>query len=45
MLPSVPDELIAVELVRAAHRICPYSNAFRGEAVVGLVANGRTIEE
>lgn len=45
VLPSVPDDLTAVELVRAAHRICPYSNAFRGDAVVGLVANGQTIGE
>ncbi|GAA3399020.1 organic hydroperoxide resistance protein [Cryptosporangium minutisporangium] len=38
-LPSVPGER-AVELVRAAHRACPYSNATRGNVDVTLVVNG-----
>src|SRR5712671_2310659 len=29
-LPSVPDADSAIELVRAAHGVCPYSNATRG---------------
>ena len=29
-LPSVDDPNEAVELVRAAHQVCPYSNATRG---------------
>ena len=29
-LPSVTDEATAVELVREAHKVCPYSNATRG---------------
>jgi lipoyl-dependent peroxiredoxin len=38
-LPSVePEE--AVELVRAAHEVCPYSNATRGNIEVALSANG-----
>ncbi len=38
-LPSVePEE--AVELVRAAHQVCPYSNATRGNIEVALSANG-----
>ncbi len=42
-LPSVagPD---AVELVRAAHRVCPYSNATRGNIEVELTANGIAVE-
>jgi len=44
-LPSVDDEGEAVELVRAAHQVCPYSNATRGNIDVSLTANGRTIEE
>jgi Ohr subfamily peroxiredoxin len=38
-LPSVEDSL-AVELVRAAHKVCPYSNATRGNVEVTLTANG-----
>ncbi len=42
-LPSVEDEL-AVELVREAHRVCPYSNATRGNVEVVLTANGAPVE-
>jgi Ohr subfamily peroxiredoxin len=42
-LPSVDDEA-AVELVRAAHRVCPYSNATRGNIEVVLTANGRPVD-
>jgi osmotically inducible protein OsmC len=44
-LPSVDDPDEAVELVRAAHHVCPYSNATRGNIDVSLTANGRGIEE
>ena len=44
-LPSVEDDDEAVELVRAAHQVCPYSNATRGNIAVSLSANGRGIEE
>ena len=33
----------AVELVRAAHEVCPYSNATRGNIEVGLTANGAPV--
>lgn len=39
-LPSVSDPGQAEELVRAAHQICPYSNAIRGNVEVALVVNG-----
>jgi osmotically inducible protein OsmC len=39
-LPSIEDAETAVELVRAAHLVCPYSNATRGNVEVGLTANG-----
>jgi len=42
-LPSVAGEE-AVELVRAAHRVCPYSNATRGNIEVTLTANGTAVE-
>jgi lipoyl-dependent peroxiredoxin len=42
-LPSVEDG-DAVELVRAAHRVCPYSNATRGNIDVTLTANGAPVE-
>jgi lipoyl-dependent peroxiredoxin len=43
-LPSIDDELEAVELVRAAHEVCPYSNATRGNIDVLLTANGHGVE-
>jgi osmotically inducible protein OsmC len=33
----------AVELVRAAHQVCPYSNATRGNIDVVLTANGSAV--
>jgi osmotically inducible protein OsmC len=42
-LPSVTDADEAVELVRAAHQVCPYSNATRGNIEVTLTANGRGV--
>ena len=40
MLPSIDDAEQAADLVRAAHRLCPYSNATRGNIDVALTANG-----
>jgi osmotically inducible protein OsmC len=37
-----PDRV--VDLVRAAHEICPYSNATRGNIEVTLVANGQRLD-
>jgi Ohr subfamily peroxiredoxin len=42
-LPSVEAE-DAAELVRAAHAVCPYSNATRGNIDVKLTANGAAVE-
>jgi osmotically inducible protein OsmC len=42
-LPSVEGE-DAVELVRAAHGVCPYSNATRGNIEVLLSANGAPVD-
>jgi osmotically inducible protein OsmC len=42
-LPSVEGE-DAADLVRAAHRVCPYSNATRGNIEVILTANGVAVE-
>jgi osmotically inducible protein OsmC len=44
-LPSIDDPDEAVELVRAAHEVCPYSNATRGNIEVSLTANGRSVED
>ena len=38
-LPSIDDRDRAAELVRAAHRVCPYSNATRGNIDVRFTAN------
>ena len=43
-LPSVTDPDTARELVQAAHKVCPYSNATRGNIEVALTANGRPVE-
>jgi len=43
-LPSIADAAQAVELVRAAHEVCPYSNATRGNIEVTLTANGAPVE-
>jgi Ohr subfamily peroxiredoxin len=43
-LPSVQDADLAVELVRSAHEVCPYSNATRGNIEVALTANGRQVQ-
>ena len=42
-LPSVEGDG-AVELVRAAHKVCPYSNATRGNIDVTLSANGTAVD-
>jgi Ohr subfamily peroxiredoxin len=44
-LPSIDDAAVAAELVRAAHRVCPYSNATRGNIEVALTANGAPVHE
>ena len=43
-LPDVSDPDKAVEIVRAAHAVCPYSNATRGNIEVELTANGRAVK-
>jgi Ohr subfamily peroxiredoxin len=43
-LPSVADADAAAELVRAAHKVCPYSNATRGNIEVTLTANGSPVD-
>ncbi len=42
-LPSIEGE-DAVEMVRAAHQVCPYSNATRGNIEVVLTANGAAVQ-
>ena len=42
-LPSVEDPETAKELVGAAHQVCPYSNATRGNVEVALTANGERV--
>ena len=42
-LPQVQDAEQAVRLVAAAHQVCPYSNATRGNIEVKLTANGRDV--
>ncbi|MGA2321591.1 MAG: organic hydroperoxide resistance protein [Solirubrobacteraceae bacterium] len=42
-LPGVAEEAAAIDLVRAAHAVCPYSNATRGNIEVALTANGAPV--
>jgi Ohr subfamily peroxiredoxin len=42
-LPSIQDPEQAREIVAAAHGICPYSNATRGNIDVKLTANGQPV--
>jgi osmotically inducible protein OsmC len=42
-LPAIDDPAQAVELVRAGHAVCPYSNATLGNIDVTLTANGRPV--
>lgn len=42
-LPQVSDADQAVRIVEAAHKVCPYSNATRGNIEVKLTANGRAV--
>jgi Ohr subfamily peroxiredoxin len=44
-LPSVEDADQAIEIVRGAHEVCPYSNATRGNIEVKLTANGAPVPD
>jgi osmotically inducible protein OsmC len=44
-LPSLEDPEKAIELVSAAHKVCPYSNATRNNIDVTLTANGHPVTE
>jgi Ohr subfamily peroxiredoxin len=42
-LPQITDSARAVQLVAATHKVCPYSNATRGNIEVKLTANGQIV--
>jgi Ohr subfamily peroxiredoxin len=42
-LPAIEDSARASAIVAAAHQVCPYSNATRGNIEVALTANGQAI--
>ncbi len=42
-LPGIADD-VAVDLVRQAHGVCPYSKATRGNVPTTLTANGQAVE-
>jgi Ohr subfamily peroxiredoxin len=42
-LPQIEDPGQAARIVEAAHQVCPYSNATRGNIDVKLTANGRPV--
>ena len=44
-LPEVGDPQTAGRIVAAAHQVCPYSNATRGNIDVELIANGAPVGE
>jgi lipoyl-dependent peroxiredoxin len=39
-LPAIDDRAQAAKIVAAAHQVCPYSNATRGNVQVTITANG-----
>ena len=43
-LPGVGDADQAARLVAGAHKVCPYSNATRGNIDVKLTANGQPVD-
>jgi lipoyl-dependent peroxiredoxin len=43
-LPQVEDPEQAKQIVAGAHKVCPYSNATRGNIDVLLTANGEPVE-
>ena len=42
-MPSIEDPEQAVEIVKKAHTVCPYSNATRGNIEVAMTANGQQV--
>ena len=42
-LPAIDDPEQAISIVAAAHEVCPYSNATRGNVEVTLKANGNSV--
>jgi Ohr subfamily peroxiredoxin len=42
-LPAIEDPEQAARIVAGAHRVCPYSNATRGNIEVALTANGQPV--
>ena len=42
-LPAISEGDVAVDVVRKAHSVCPYSNATRGNIDVTLTANGAPV--
>jgi osmotically inducible protein OsmC len=42
-LPQIDDPEQALRIVEAAHKVCPYSNATRGNIDVRITANGREL--
>jgi osmotically inducible protein OsmC len=42
-VPGIEDATEVAEIVQAAHHVCPYSNATRGNIAVTLTANGQPV--
>lgn len=43
-VPAIDDAEQAKQLVAAAHQVCPYSNATRGNVDMTLTANGQPVQ-
>ena len=43
-LPSIDDPETAADLIRTAHKVCPYSNATRGNIDVDFTVNGAPLQ-
>lgn len=42
-IPALSERDVAVELIRGAHEVCPYSNATRGNIDVELLLDGQAL--
>jgi lipoyl-dependent peroxiredoxin len=42
-IPALSERDVAIELIRGAHEVCPYSNATRGNIDVELLLDGQAL--
>ena len=43
-LPSIDDPELAEKIIRTSHKVCPYSNAIKGNVDVKFTVNGAALD-